>query len=72
MALGDELATRYREGLLGRVKQVLLEERQPDGGWAGYTPEYVHVRVANGAAGALVNARLDLLTSEGMSGTVVE
>lgn len=46
IALGEKLSRRYREGFLGQVAQVLLEEALPDdGGAEGYTPNtstYVH------------------------------
>ena len=72
IALGDALSRRYREGFLGREVPMLLEEALPDGGAEGYTPEYVHVRARDGRPGALARVRLDALTEEGMSGTVVE
>ena len=73
IALGDKLSRRYREGFLGQVAQVLLEEALPDNGGAeGYTPEYIHVRAQNGRPGALALVRLEALTEEGMAGTVVE
>lgn len=69
---GERLAAAYREGLVGTVREVLLEERLPAGGIIGYTPEYVHVRVETGEPGAISSVRLDGLTREGMTGTVVE
>ncbi|MEG0491667.1 MAG: tRNA (N(6)-L-threonylcarbamoyladenosine(37)-C(2))-methylthiotransferase MtaB [Clostridia bacterium] len=72
IAVGETLACRYREALLHLVRPVLLENQLPDGSWAGYTPEYVHVCVPSGSAGALVNVCLEKLTKEGMSGRVVE
>lgn len=69
---GERLAAAYREGLVGTVREVLLEERLPAGGIIGYTPEYVHVRVETGEPGAIASVRLDGLTREGMTGTVVE
>ena len=73
IALGEKLSRRYREGFLGQVAQVLLEEALPDdGGAQGYTPEYIHVRAQNGRPGALALVRLEALTEEGMAGTVVE
>lgn len=48
---GERLAAAYREGLVGTVREVLLEERLPAGGIIGYTPEYVHVRVETGEPG---------------------
>ena len=73
IALGEKLSCRYREGFLGQVAQVLLEESLPDdGGAQGYTPEYIHVRAQNGRPGALALVRLEALTEEGMAGTVAE
>ena len=60
IALGEKLSCRYREGFLGQVAQVLLEEALPDdGGAEGYTPEYIHVRAQNGRPGALALVRLE-------------
>ncbi len=72
LGTAERLARAYRESLVGTVRQVLLEERTPRGGAVGYTPEYVHVSVAEGAPGTLVNVRLEAPTEEGMTGTVVE
>lgn len=72
LGTAERLARAYRESLVGAVRQVLLEERAPRGCTVGYTPEYVHVSVAEGAPGTLVNVRLEAQTEEGMTGTVVE
>ncbi len=72
IALGGALAWDYRKRFLDRIAPVLLEDPLPDGGMAGYTPEYIHVRTEGGKAGAVVNVRLEALTEEGMSGSVVE
>ena len=43
-----------------------------DGSMTGYTPEYIHVLVAGGESGQIVNVRLESLTEVGMRGTPVE
>ncbi|MEA5014130.1 MAG: tRNA (N(6)-L-threonylcarbamoyladenosine(37)-C(2))-methylthiotransferase MtaB [Candidatus Limiplasma sp.] len=79
MEMGKTLTQAYHERQLGRVAQVLLEERRPDGRWEGYTPEYVHTVVEAAAeqaaslgCGQLVRVRMEKLTREGMAGTFVE
>lgn len=74
IALGDELARRYHEGFLGLTAPVLLEERTREGDIAGYTPEYIQVRVRGAEAqpGQIAQVRLDTVTPEGMSGVIVE
>jgi len=68
IALGDELAKQYYESFLGKTVPVLVEEPHKQGGMAGYTPEYIHVRLPEGNSGTLCNVRLTALTDEGMSG----
>lgn len=71
IALGDGLAADYRRGFLGKTVPVLVEEPDHDGGMAGYTPEYIHVRVPEGKSGSIVSVRLTALTEEGMTGELV-
>ena len=71
MALEKQLATAYRESLLGETRPVLLEEPLPDGRMGGYTPEYVQVAVSGGESGQLVSVLLTGLTEEGMKGSMV-
>ncbi len=71
IALGDGLAADYRRGFLGKTVPVLVEEPDHDGGMAGYTPEYIHVRVPEGKSGSIVSVRLTALTEEGMTGEIV-
>ncbi len=72
IALGETLAQAYCEGFVGKTVPVLLEEKHPDGGMQGYTPEYIHVHVEAGTPGVVSQVRLTAVTREGMSGTVVE
>lgn len=71
IALGDDLARQYHEAFLNTISPVLLEERLKDGAMVGYTPEYIHVRVAGGEPGTVANVRLTALTEEGMLGELV-
>ncbi len=70
--LGERLQSAYRQGLVGLVREVLLEEAEPDGRMAGYTPEYVQVSVAGGKPGQVVPVRITGLWQEGLEGMVVE
>ncbi len=44
-ALGDALAARYRESLVGRTARVVLETLHPDGSADGLSQRYVRVHV---------------------------
>jgi len=72
ITLGDELAKAYHENQLGKMAPVLLEERHPDGGMVGYTPEYIHVHVPEGESGTVVNVRLASIHGDGMLGEYVK
>ncbi len=48
LALSSENQARFERGLLGRTREVLLEEPAPEKGpgfWRGHTPEYVRLNV---------------------------
>ena len=72
ISVGEELAHRYRERMLGTVQPVLVEERTIGGQATGYTPQYIHVLCDAGAPGEIVNVRLTDITKEGMAGKAVE
>ncbi len=72
IALGEELAADYHKSLLHTVQPVLLEEHLPDGRMQGYTPQYVHVKVAGGAPGQIVTVLLTEAYEEGMAGAAAE
>ena len=74
IALGDEVAHAYRERWLCRETQVLVEEQDPDGRWAGFTPEYIEVSLPDCPRcrqGELLTVRLTALRGEGMDGEPV-
>lgn len=71
IALGDELAQNYHEAFIGQTVQVLLEEKHPDGGMVGYTPEYIHVHTGEGKSGTVVSVRLSAMEGEGMTGEII-
>ena len=61
------------------LREVLLEERRPDGRWEGYTPEYVHTIVeadpkcsTSLRSGQMVRVCMGEPTGEGMTGLLVE
>lgn len=74
IALGEEVSLRYRQGWLNREAQVLLEEPDSQGGWLGYTPEYIQVTVPACPAccqGAVLPVRLTAMTGDGMAGELL-
>lgn len=79
MELGEAMMRAYHEAQRGQVREVLLEERRPDGRWEGYTPEYVHTLVEGDSkrteslrSGQIVRVSMGEPTGEGMTGALVE
>ncbi len=73
IALGEETAAAYRKIWLGKESTVLIEE-MADGCWQGYTPEYIHVTLADCPAcipGHIVSVRLTAEKGEGMTGEII-
>ncbi len=73
IALGEETAAAYRKIWLGKESTVLIEE-MADGAWQGYTPEYIHVTLADCPAcipGRIVSVRLTAEKGEGMTGEII-
>ncbi len=73
IAIGEETADAYHRQWLGRDVPVLLEERRGDA-WVGYTPEYIPVAVPDCPLchqGRMVHVRLDAITPDGMTGTII-
>ena len=72
-ALGVEKSVAFRRRLLGRAVQVLvLEERQPNGGLTGLTPNYVEVSFAGpeGLGRRFVIVRLTEIDRRGARGVL--
>ena len=72
IAIGRETSRAYRESWLGETVRVIPEERDAEGRWMGYTPEYIEVRLSPDSRceqGRTVAVRLDGLTGDGMTGT---
>ena len=73
IAVGEKTSLAYRTAWLGREVQVLIEDREGDC-WSGYTPEYIHVTLADCPrikSGDLLTLRLTGLTKDGMTGEPV-
>lgn len=70
IALGEEVGSQYRARFAGRTAQVLEEEEIAPGVWAGYTPEYLRVEVADpqGAPGVYRSVRLTPTEGETLRG----
>ena len=71
--IGKQAAARYLESWTG-LESVLLPEEQVDGRWEGYTPEYIRVRLPEGAActgGVPVRVRLLSVSSGLMAGEII-
>ena len=66
--LGNELACAYREAMIGRDVQVLVEERDGDGLAHGYTAEYIPCAFPGGEAGQVVSVRVTACTGDGVTG----
>jgi len=79
MDLGEAMMMAYHDSQRGQMREVLLEERRPDGRWEGYTPEYVHTIVeadpkcsTSLRSGQMVRVCMGEPTGEGMTGLLVE
>jgi len=64
--LGRKLKRETLERFVGRRFPVLIEGRQKDGGWSGYTPNFLRVQVRSNALGDLQN-RICEVTLSGLS-----
>ena len=58
IAEGKQAAASWAEGQLGRIRSVLVEDRDENGVPRGYTPEYAQVRVPDGKQGEIVEVKL--------------
>ncbi len=64
IALGEELASAYRQEFLGTVQPVLVEQVAPYSHAEGFTPHYLRVKISMDIKGLhwrgkLINARLE-------------
>ncbi len=74
IVLGNQVARDYLETWRG-LESTLLPERQEEGCWEGYTPEYIRVRLnpeASCVQGRPVRIRLTEPAPQGMNGIVME
>jgi threonylcarbamoyladenosine tRNA methylthiotransferase MtaB len=46
LTLSDELSRAFHRRFVGQTRDVLFEDRQPDGRWSGLTDNYIRVLVA--------------------------
>ena len=58
IAEGKKAAADWAKTQLGRVRPVLVEDRDENGIPRGYTPEYAQVRVPGGVQGEIADVRL--------------
>lgn len=72
IALGDELAARYRAGFIGKTVEVLFETRAGAGKLSGTTEHYLRVMVAAPPAllGKIARVRVTGEKEEGLEGTL--
>ncbi len=72
LAAAEAAALAARHATIGRVAEVLVEERR-DGLWRGYSSEYVRYSLRGDARrGELVRAVADGLTGDGVTGRIEE
>ena len=65
---GEALSAAYRKRVLNTVQPVLIEEKQRNGQYAGYTPQYIPIVAEHGVVGEIIPMRLYALSKEGMRG----
>ncbi|MBR6184723.1 MAG: tRNA (N(6)-L-threonylcarbamoyladenosine(37)-C(2))-methylthiotransferase MtaB [Clostridia bacterium] len=65
---GIEMAKSYRESLVGKEAEVLLEETDEDGTPRGYTAQYMECRVPDGKPGEICRVRIIGAHGDGLIG----
>ena len=66
IAEGRKAAADWAKGQLGRVRPVLVEDRDENGIPRGYTPEYAQVRVPGGVQGEITDVKLAAYGEDGV------
>lgn len=72
ISLATDMSARYHNCQVGRIHDVLVEQRRDDGLYEGYTPAYVPVRFEAGAGlapGSVVQVTGIRATADFLSGT---
>lgn len=54
----DKIRNEFLQKQIGKTLSVLIESRQPNGTYMGYTPNYTPVRVNEGNVGEIKNAKI--------------
>ncbi len=73
IAEGRKAAADWAQTQLGRVRPVLVEDRDENGIPRGYTPEYAQVRVPGGVQGEIADVKLLEYKEDGIfTGAVIE
>lgn len=64
--LSDEMGAAYYAQFIGQVVPVLLEQQNSEGGWEGFSPHYVPVRIKGGvgAKGEIATVSIQSVTPE--------
>ncbi len=70
IAEGDKMALQYREGLVGKNVEVLIEETDAAGTARGYTGEYIACSVPDGKPGEIYRVRVTGLDADGLTGRI--
>ena len=66
IAEGKKAAADWAKTQLGRVRPVLVEDRDENGIPRGYTPEYAQVRVPGGVQGEIADVKLAAYGEDGV------
>jgi threonylcarbamoyladenosine tRNA methylthiotransferase MtaB len=70
IAEGDKMALQYREGLIGKNVEVLVEETDGDGTARGYTGEYIACSLRDGKPGEIYSVRVTGMDADGVTGRI--
>lgn len=70
IAVGNELAARYRTAQIGKTVEVLAEENE-DGLTRGYTAQYVSCAFPDGEPGRMYQVRVTGCDADGLTGKIV-
>lgn len=70
IAVGNELALAYRREWLGKIVEVLAEEKGPDGLSQGYTAQYIPCAFPGGEPGNTYRISVTGVTNDGLTGMI--
>ena len=72
IAMGADMARKYRESQIGKTVEVLVEEIDSDGNAHGYTRQYIACALRGGKIGEICSMRVNGTDADGLMGDKAE